>query len=228
MTDLDDFFGDEPLHDDLVPHLSNWRLGRALFHPLVHEPLYHELQNKHYNRVYLSKKTALAKAITDKNWSSYIFIHERPYRLEALMDVIHDYGVRTPGKMWPLIADVWIDSENIFQGLEEWTALWAYAPNKRIHFVMDDAEKEALRELPEVIPVYRGFTVDGADAGLSWTTDREKAEWFARRFRQEGVVPKLASGTISKEKVLAYFLGRGENEIVAFPDDVLDQTVVEL
>ena len=46
---------------------------------------------------------------------------------------------------------------------------------------MDDEEHEALRNLPDDFPVYRGFQ-GRRDKGTAWTTDREKGVWFANRF----------------------------------------------
>jgi hypothetical protein len=232
MTDtafLDDLFGEEPLHEDLVPYLSDWRRGKAIWHPLVHEPMYHEIQNKMYNRMYLSKTAALKKAIEDKKWGSYIFIHERPYRFDALIEVIYDHKERNPEVVWPLIASVWTDSENINQNYDDWVELWDILPERRIELVMEDDERAAYDFLPDVIEVFRGVGHGDAAEGLSWTTNRDKAEWFARRFPgMEGRTPLMVSGTVSKADVLAHFLGRNEFEIVVFPDRVNDLTVVPL
>jgi hypothetical protein len=46
---------------------------------------------------------------------------------------------------------------------------------------------------------------------LSWTLDRERAEWFANRFDQKGIVIEKAIG---KEEIVAYFSGRGDQEII--------------
>jgi hypothetical protein len=49
---------------------------------------------------------------------------------------------------------------------------------------------------------------------LSWTTDKEKAEWFARRFAI-ATQPLLVRGTVAKKDVMAVFLGREESEVVS-------------
>lgn len=63
--------------------------------------------------------------------------------------------------------------------------------------------------------VYRGVAVGRKAKGLSWTTSREKAEWFAHRFDNEnetGYVEKLV--VADKSSILAYFSTRAEEEVV--------------
>ena len=96
-----------------------------------------------------------------------------------------------------LLADAWIRSEN---------------PNM-------DEERKRLAELDDTITIYRGVTPYNAKnvRALSWTTDIKKAEWFANRYGQCGTVYKAQ---ISKAKVLAYFTGRGESEIIVNPKEL--------
>ena len=49
---------------------------------------------------------------------------------------------------------------------------------------------------------------------LSWTLDRETAEWFAHRFGEEGTVYEAQ---IPKKYILAFFNGRNESEVVVDP-----------
>lgn len=46
---------------------------------------------------------------------------------------------------------------------------------------------------------------------MSWTTDIEKAEWFAKRWDKNS---KVYSAKVSKDDVLALFSSRGESELV--------------
>jgi hypothetical protein len=80
---------------------------------------------------------------------------------------------------------------------------------------------------PRWSPVYRGF-IGQRGKGLSWTTDREKAVWFAERFAclEELGRPRLVSGHAVKKDVLAYFTRREEAEIVIDPTKVKRQTTV--
>jgi hypothetical protein len=58
----------------------------------------------------------------------------------------------------------------------------------------------------------------GEGTGLSWTTDREKAVWFARRF--PGPEPRVLTGRTRRGNVIAYFAGRQEAEVIVLPEDV--------
>ncbi|MDP9471923.1 MAG: hypothetical protein M3Q71_14880, partial [Chloroflexota bacterium] len=52
--------------------------------------------------------------------------------------------------------------------------------------------------------------------GVSWTEDRERAVWFARRFSFNGP-GTLLTAEVFPEHVLGIFHGRGEVEIVVDP-----------
>lgn len=77
--------------------------------------------------------------------------------------------------------------------------------------LMDENEYEQYLSLPEEITVYRGIRGRGRLEALSWTTDIEQAEWFAKRWDKNG---KVYSATVDKEDVLAVFASRGESELV--------------
>lgn len=77
--------------------------------------------------------------------------------------------------------------------------------------LMDENEYEQYLSLPEEITVYRGIRGRGRLEALSWTTDIEQAEWFAKRWDKNG---KVYSATVDKEDVLALFASRGESELV--------------
>lgn len=66
------------------------------------------------------------------------------------------------------------------------------------------------------LTVYRGAHV-GGERGMSWTTDRDVAAWFARRFLMlaDRFGPSyLLSAQIPATRVLGIFNGRGEREVV--------------
>jgi len=82
------------------------------------------------------------------------------------------------------------------------------------HHLMDDAEFDFFKVLPDRITVYRGsgnnVTAARAARGMSWTLDRGKAEWFAQR-DGDGFCIKAE---VPKRNVFAYFDGRNEQEVV--------------
>jgi hypothetical protein len=57
--------------------------------------------------------------------------------------------------------------------------------------------------------------------GWVWSLNRDKAIWFAKRCAEaKGATPRLATGTVAKPQVIAYFSGRDEDEIVVDPKRV--------
>jgi hypothetical protein len=83
---------------------------------------------------------------------------------------------------------------------------------------MEENERSYLAKLPEEITVYRGCRRKN-DCGLSWTTDREVAEWFANRFAFRNKLPGYVfTGTVKHNEILAAFTDDGiasEEEIVS-------------
>ena len=80
--------------------------------------------------------------------------------------------------------------------------------------------------LPEEFHVYRGYDERGNARGLSWTADRAKAEWFARRW--SGTQAFVAFGRAHKKDIFAYFVGRKEKEVVILPSKVTSLIIVEI
>jgi hypothetical protein len=56
---------------------------------------------------------------------------------------------------------------------------------------MDPADQNFFDRLPDPVTVYQG-TSGVFKSGVSWTTDKDTAEWFARRFANEAA--SVASG----------------------------------
>ena len=93
--------------------------------------------------------------------------------------------------------------------------------------LMDEAEQAQLAELDDTVTVYRGVTTINSDnlLALSWTLDYETADWFARRFDEDGTVYKAQ---IDKEHIFALFNGRDESEVVLDPKYLKDITQAQV
>jgi hypothetical protein len=216
---------DAALHDDLVPWVQEATvLGRLVHSPLVIASIFSNEYDL-INRMYLRKKDALEEALKERRWDAVIWLHERPYRFNALHQYLgDDLAQRDPKAYWSAVGKVWVDSENIWQNLDDWRDTWQPVLDEEINYAMSKEQRQRLSSMPDLIPIWRGFThKDGLD-GLSWSFDKEAAIWFARRF-SDGQCrnPRLASGLAPKNKVLA-LLDR-EDEIVILPEDVQDRTV---
>lgn len=203
----------QPLHDDLQPHLHDVpKLGQVLRHPLVFGVPYCTNFNGLYNQQYAAKKEQAEQAKRDGAWSTWITLHERPYRFSALHQVMH---LMTDFDFWQTFGWVWTDSENIWQNHTTIEEMLRVGRSRR-ELMMDDDDRNALKLMDDKLVVHRGHTAQNP-RGLSWTLDRDKAVWFAKRFSQKGFV---TSGVVLKSNVIAYFSGRNESEIVCWPNDV--------
>ncbi|MBE6971758.1 MAG: hypothetical protein E7446_06525 [Ruminococcaceae bacterium] len=88
-------------------------------------------------------------------------------------------------------------------------------------YLMDAEELMQLQELDDTVTIYRGVTSHNHAniKALSWTLDRDKADWFAHRFGEEGTVYEAQ---IDKEHILALFNGRNEAEVIIDPRHLKD------
>jgi hypothetical protein len=208
---VEDLFADlikatgEPLHSDLLPYLEDGVLGKQLRHPLVYQvPLW---ANGHANAYYLQKKKAVAEALENKNYNSYVYLHERPYRLQAFIQIADKLS---DTKYWTLLSSIWIDTENQWQNHEIWKTLLSSKRSSR-HYLSGEEGDNLLRSLPEEVTIYRGCQPGLNENGLSWTLDKNKAKFFANRFGEEGIILEKK---IFKTKIIAVLLGRGESEVI--------------
>lgn len=201
----------EPLHPDLRGWVEDSdTFGTILRHPLVYAlPLF--LPGV-ANRAYEQKRRALADAVRDEDWSSVIWLHERPYRLRALVDYCigrRDDDTPLPlasaPEYWQLTANVWVDSENIEQMMDDWSALFGDCTG---FWLGTDEERAEFDALPDPIPAWRGMIDDG---GWSYSTCKTTAQWFADRFDGGHT---LIRDFIPKDRVFGYLTRRGESELL--------------
>lgn len=178
----------EPLDEELQGYVEDsdtW--GPMLRHPLVYMiPL---VMPGQANQTLRYKQQQLSEAEAEQDWHKCVFLHERAYRLEALIDYCtgrgEDWGVlplvNTPHN-WNLAADVWVDSENIQQNIEDWRALFDNGANGL--WLGTDEEREEFDALPTIPhkdgPVIRAWR-GGSVGDWSWTTDIRTAEFFSAR-----------------------------------------------
>jgi hypothetical protein len=109
----------EPLHPDLVPYMERskgeWEMLR---HPLVYQVPFRS--NGSANAQYAQKLKAVKEALGSWNYSQYVFLHERPYRVEAFKKIEKQLGIVN---YWQLLTQVWIDTENQYAYLKDWKKL---------------------------------------------------------------------------------------------------------
>jgi predicted ABC-type ATPase/DNA-directed RNA polymerase specialized sigma24 family protein/8-oxo-dGTP pyrophosphatase MutT (NUDIX family)/curved DNA-binding protein CbpA len=167
------------------------------------------------NKMFSQKVNAVNDAYENGKWNSYIYMHERPYRLDALMDI---EDRMSDEEFWENVGSIWVDSENIWQNQDVWSdILTSDRPGREK--IMTAEELQDFNNLPDEITVYRGHIKGKNKDGLSWTTSEEKARWFANRLASGKDVPEVAEGTVKKSDVIAHFTRRGESEIVVSSPD---------
>lgn len=203
--------------EELLPELAQWveesTFGPIVKHPLVIDIMPHPALT---NWRYKQKQEALDKALTEQRWNHAVWLYERPYRLYGFTQIADELSDK---EYWELLASIWIDSENIWQNVDEWIDLINCGRDEMEAF-MDLGESAALASMPKTITVYRGAIEGVNEEGMSWTLSRQKAEWFANRFAGvHEARPVVLEGRIAKFHVAAYFMGRGEGEIVPFDPD---------
>ena len=156
-------------------------------------------------------------------WEIYAFIN-KPYCLTFLKFAEPHLSKEDFSN---ILGDAWVRSENPNEDpnftKKELISLFERAEKKSL---MTQEDYERWQGLEETITIYRGVTPSNAKnvRALSWTLDEEKAEWFAKRFGEEG---NVYSAEIDKKDVYAYFGDRGESEVIVNPKGLRNITLLE-
>jgi hypothetical protein len=218
-------FGPEELHPELAQNLTEIDgLGMpALKHPLIYSVPYMPPLNKMLNAGFAQKKRELADCLLNANLNKAVFLHERPYRLDAFKDWVGLIGSRVPnGVYWETVRQVWTDSENVHECWDDWLLVWRgdferhRLRDRRMATSLKD--RRDLDKMPETLKVWHGEE-HPERIGMSWTLSRDIAAWFARRFGKKG--GKLYEGKVARSDVIAYMTSRGEEEILVEPSAVM-------
>lgn len=207
--------------EELHPDLQAWVEENGPFgHPMLRHPLVYDMVLAvpgQTNRAYEHKRKLLAEAQAESDWHTVVFLHERPYRFKALLDYVtghYDDEEGAPiclddlpplsltGDLLALVADVWVDSENIQQNVAEWRALIGEA---RTFWLGTPQERAEFDALPDPIPAWRG----GSVGDWSWTTDETVAQFFAKRSGHP-----VRHALIPKADCFGYLTRRSEAELL--------------
>lgn len=197
----------EPLHPELQQYYVKGDSWDMIQHPLVYSvPHIGDAMNAMLNERLKHLKASVEKAKERKDWSGYVFLHEKPWRLQAFVDIMSH---TTPKEYWSLLGEIWVNSENIWQNKKVWKQLLtAKRPGKE--FFMDEEDRKKYNELPTQLICWRGHQIVNKN-GLSYTLDKDKALWFAHRFGKEG---EIRERVVKKHEIFAYTNGRNEQELI--------------
>ena len=127
-----------------------------------------------------------------------------------------------------ILSDAWIRTEtpNNDPNLSKKDLLSMFKSTDP-RLLMDEDDYQRFMDLDDVVTVYRGVTSMNAKniKALSWTLDRDTAEWFAYRFGENGTVYEAQ---IQKKYIYALFTGRNESEVIVDPKHLIAIAQVQI
>lgn len=202
----------EPRHWRYVD-LSSPTLGPRIKHPLLEERC-DPRQAAFTNWAISSKEEEVRRLVAENDWYSVMLMHTSTSQLDAFQKYARHMDDKN---YWRCLELAWTSQEQVWPKRKVFLAYFQSCRPGREH-LMSASERRTLLKMPNTFRIYRGF-IGRKGAGLSWTVDRSKAEWFARRFSVLAHlgVPWVLEGTVRKKDVLAYFNGRKEKEVVVDP-----------
>ena len=113
-----------------------------------------------------------------------------------------------------VVKDWYTQTEIVYQNLQLWIDTFKSIKNTKL--LMDYDELNYFNNLPEKIVIYRGGV---SKRGISWTLNKDIAEWFANRFRAINKGGQLFEKKVFKNDCIAYFNDREEEEIIYIGDE---------
>ena len=159
-----------------------------------------------YNKPHRVRRELAQKYLEEENFDSFIFIHERPFRLEALIEIL--FSIKKED-LFRIVEYVWTDSEDPCVNLEVWKYIFNYCEELG---VLEDSK----RDLPEKFTIYRGTRAGIEDIGISWTLDASVAKMFSERFytKRTDKQPIVKVKEVKKEDIFLFTDARGEKEVI--------------
>jgi hypothetical protein len=162
--------------------------------------------------------------------AGHLFLLDRGYRWGVLHGLLDEFE-EIPPVFWPLLIFWWCDAEsNCIRGIvPQIKRAMKFDLGRMPHEFMPPEDKAFFESLPETVTIYRGIhRPPNRHIGISWTTDRQKAEWFAHRFASGEKKPVLLTGRVRKRKIIACFTDRNESEVLALPKHIRGRKEEEL
>ena len=121
---------------------------------------------------------------------------------------------------WKVLSDAYTGSDNLFRFSDEIKE--AFIEERKFRpKLMSRKDLKHYNNLPEVITIYRGMTIEEFESGyfgVSWTLSKKVAEFFANQYGRNhdtSHLPKIVHKLeVPKQLICAYFSGRNEQEVV--------------
>lgn len=183
-----------------------------IYHPFLDAVMYdgHEMLTLQNNADRMRK--IIEAKIDEADLTRLLMLMKTPYHL-LFAKLIKD--CLSVDEFSELLAYVWVNSENPNQDanvtIKEIVTMFKYCNPQKL---MTDEDYKVYQNLPDKITIYRGIAVGRNPKGISYTDDKDKADWFAHRFDTGNKKGYVISKQVNKNKILAYFNVRGEKELV--------------
>lgn len=180
-------------------------------HPLICTLYLGSDQEKELLNKALEKRLELSQSLLEKeDFFGYLTLIERPFRFSEMFK--HFFDIKKED-LAQIVEWVWIDSEDPCVNLEAWELIFNHCQGMKVF-------EESKKELPSgKFKVYRGTKEGVEDKGISWTLNKEIAEFFANRYFTKKIdgAPLIKEMEITKEDVLFYTNKRNEEEVIILP-----------
>ena len=148
--------------------------------------------------------------INDQSSLSRLFFSVRKSSRLYLLFLIQDF--LSQKDLSKMLREVWMSAEFVINSGVPLSDLVNMFRKCDLSILMSEQELETFISLSNGVSIYRGVRNESYKLGLSWTLDKNRADWFANRFDcYKNFVYKIP---IEKDAVLAYFSSRGEDEVV--------------
>lgn len=193
----------EPLRQDLRHYLDKTPRGLFIRHPFCNEPVL-DLERCATIHEQIDRRSAQADACFEAgDYEGYLKCIDRTLQPEYLAK---DAWLFTDAQYWTLLGMAYGGQKFTIHYRDLFDDLFRAERPGREH-LMTDEERAILARLPKRVRVYRGYSGDDLYAdGIAWTLDRQQAIWYANWHRSDDD-PMIASGTVSRADIWAYFDG---------------------
>lgn len=215
----------EPLVDELRLCVSEVNGGLvALRHPLLYIVPYSDQMAAYANALFTQKQIEVERSLKSKRFVRYIDLHEPPYRAQALLEVVSELPEEVAAQCF---VNHLINTENVSQVKEDWLEIIECIGYESLQSLLNDFDADELE-------IYRGVCLKEGEeldlspegVGLSWSTNREIGEWFARREFAGNCSYALITMKIGAKHALGPFKTR-ESEVIVPPWEIVHGSITE-
>ncbi len=191
--------------------------GRVFHHPLhsgAHDPQAEGEDPDWLENLVADKLERLENLRKEKNWSEFIFLHERAFRPGVCAEVVA-YRLVDPTVEPELIRAVWEDAQAVWSSAFAWIQIFGRMKPEHFNRTLDEEEQALRAALAERFTIYRGYDAafgKAAQVSHSWTLDADTARKFAES--NPRAQPEVVAATIEKSVAVGPLDHRGEREIL--------------